>query len=424
MKPKLSQWKELLAARHKKKTADEKNEMEPSERGATDVPYVDIWQEYGTKPYWFAGDYCLIRETVYPLDYQHGCYRLGALHDVHRRWQEASFSHPLSCRRFAVSDLFFFDTETMGLSSGVGTVMFLLGHARVLGDRIIIRQHVLPHPGAEVALYQSFLSDVDYTTLVTYNGKAFDWPRLKTRHALVRDMVPKLPAFGHFDLYHAARRLWKDKLDSLRLAEVEKHILQIERDDDVPGFLAPMIYQEFLQTPHPDRIMPVLRHNEQDVLSLIALYIHLSIQLLEAMQISDPREQLAAARWLEAVGETAAARGVYEQASSKEVKEAQAAKWQLSLLYRRERRYEEAVAIWRDLFNHGSASWKTKAGLELAKAYEHHFRDAAEAHRYAAAAYEAWRSLAKASRQGMEKEEQEWRKRLERLTRKKNKLGK
>lgn len=180
--------------------------------------------------------------------------------------------------------------------------MFLLGHARVLGDRIIIRQHVLPHPGAEVALYQSFLSDVDYTTLVTYNGKAFDWPRLKTRHALVRDMVPKLPAFGHFDLYHAARRLWKDKLDSLRLAEVEKHILQIERDDDVPGFLAPMIYQEFLQTPHPDRIMPVLRHNEQDVLSLIALYIHLSIQLLEAMQISDPREQLAAARWLEAVG--------------------------------------------------------------------------------------------------------------------------
>gem|GEM_PF-3611585 len=106
------------------------------------------------------------------------------------------------------------------------------------------------------------------------------------------------------------------------------------------------------------------------------------------------------------------------------MKEAQAAKWQLSLLYRRERRYEEAVAIWRDLFNHGSASWKTKAGLELAKAYEHHFRDAAEAHRYAAAAYEAWRSLAKASRQGMEKEEQEWRKRLERLTRKKNKLGK
>ncbi|OQP07304.1 hypothetical protein B1690_05320 [Geobacillus sp. 46C-IIa] len=428
MKPKLSQWKELLAARHKRQGETEKSKEEskeePGKREEANVPFADVWREYGARPYWFAGDYCLIRETVHPLDYERGRYRLGALYDVHRRWQEAAFSHPLSCRGFSVGDLFFFDTETMGLSSGAGTVMFLLGHARVLDDRVIVRQHVLPHPGAEVALYQSFLSDVDYTTLVTYNGKAFDWPRLKTRHALVRDLVPKLPAFGHFDLYHAARRLWKDKLDSLRLAEVERHILHIERDDDVPGFLAPMIYQEFLQTPHPERLMPVLRHNEHDVLSLIVLYIHLSMQLLEAAQLSDPREQLAAARWFEAVGETAAARDVYEQASGQEAKEAQAAKWRLSLLHRREKRYEEAAAIWRDLFDHGSGLWKVKAGLELSKAYEHHFRNAAEAHRYAAMAYEAWRSLAKTSRQGLEKEEQEWRKRLERLARKKNGAGK
>ncbi|MED3666438.1 UNVERIFIED_ORG: hypothetical protein BDK47_12451 [Anoxybacillus amylolyticus] len=420
MKPKLAQWKELLAARHKKENDEEKEEEKPDGRPVTDVPYADVWREYGAKPYWFAGDYCLIRETVYPLDYQHGRYRLGALYEVHERWQEAPFSHPLSCRGFAVSDLFFFDTETMGLSSGAGNIMFLLGHARILGDFVTIRQHLLPYPGAEVALYQSFLSDVDYTTLVTYNGKAFDWPRLKTRHALVRNMVPKLPAFGHFDLYHAARRLWKDKLDSLRLSEVERHILHVERDDDVPGFLAPMMYKEFLQTPHPDRLMPVLRHNERDVLSLIALYIHLSVQLLEADRLADPKEQLAAARWFEAVGETAAARGVYEEASGKGAKEAQTAKWQLSLLYRKEKRYEEAALLWRDLFIHGNGYWKAKAGLELAKVYEHYFRDAAEAHRYAVMAYEAWRSLARMSRQHSEKEEAEWRRRLARLERKKN----
>lgn len=65
-----------------------------------------------------------------------------------------------------------------------------------------------------------------------------------------------------------------------------------------------------------------------------------------------------------------------------------------------------------------------KAGLELAKAYEHYFRDLDEAHRYAAAAYEAWRSLARASRQAADGEEREWRKRLERLMRKKNRPGK
>ncbi|MGZ0085540.1 ribonuclease H-like domain-containing protein [Caldibacillus thermoamylovorans] len=419
MKPKLSQWKELLAARHQSKRPADENEEAAKQR--SDVPYVDLWQEYGVKPYWYEGDYCLVRETSYPLAWPHGRYRLGDLYDVHRRWQEAPFSHPLSCRGLAVSDLFFFDTETMGLSSGVGNVMFLLGHARVLGDRVVVRQHVLPYPGAEAALYQSFLSDVDYTTLVTYNGKAFDWPRLKTRHALVRDVVPRLPSFGHFDLYHAARRLWKDALDSLRLEEVERSLLSIERGEDVPGFLAPMMYKEFLHTPHPDRMMPILRHNENDVLSLISLYIHLSIQLLEAAQLADPREQLAAARWLEAVGETAAARNVYEQASGKEAKEAEAAKWQLSLLYRREKRYEEAAAIWRDLLAGGNARWKVKAGLELAKAYEHHFRDAKAAHRYAVMAYEAWRPLARASRECSEKEEMEWRKRLARLERKKAK---
>lgn len=423
MKPKLSQWKELLAARHQPKAAAGELEAEAGECRAADVPFAEQWRQCGAVPHSFAGDYCLVRETVYPLDHEHGRYRLGAFYEVHRRWQEAPFSHPLSCRGFAVGDLFFFDTETMGLSSGAGNVMFLLGHARFAGDCVIVRQHFLPHPGAEVALYQSFLSDVNYTTLVTYNGKAFDWPRLKTRHALVRDMVPKLPAFGHFDLYHAARRLWKGRLDSLRLAEVERHILGVKRNDDVPGFLAPMMYQAFLQTPHPDRIMPVLRHNEQDVLSLIVLYIHLSIQLLDANQLTDPGEQLAAARWLETVGETAAARGVYEQAAAGQAKEAHMAKWQLSLLYRKEKRYDEAAALWRDLLECG-VYWKMKAGLELAKAYEHYFRDLDEAHRYAAAAYEAWRSLARASRQAADGEEREWRKRLERLMRKKNRPGK
>lgn len=152
----------------------------------------------------------------------------------------------------------------------------MLGHARVYEDRVTVKQHLLPKPGNEVALYQSFLSEVDITSLVTYNGKAFDWPQVKTRHTLIRDRLPKLPEFGHFDLLHGARRLWKHKMDRVSLGTVEKEELGIRRLEDTPGYLAPMLYFHFIKAQEPDLLKGVLHHNEMDVLSLISLYIHMS----------------------------------------------------------------------------------------------------------------------------------------------------
>jgi uncharacterized protein len=416
MKQKLARWKEQLASRASVET--ERSGVLFEKQREEDVPFLDEWRKKNVQPFFFDGDYCFIREVVYPLDYQHGRYRLGELHHIHDRWQDASFTHPLSSKGYEVSDLFFFDTETTGLSSGAGHIIFLLGHARVYEDRVVVRQHFLPHPGAEVALYQSFLSEVDYTTLVTYNGKAFDWPKVKTRHTLIRDAVPKLPAFGHFDLYHASRRIWKQKLESVRLSNVEKEILQIEREEDVPGFLAPMMYMDFLSAPHPDRIFPVFRHNELDVLSLICLSIHLSKHLLEASQLKDALEQLETARWLETLGETEVAKNVYERVAKKETKESWQAKWQLSLLYKKEKRYEEAVGIWKELWQSGSDTWKIKVGIELAKAYEHYFRDIHTAYHYAIGVYERWNTLSRSYKQPNTSQELELVKRIERLKRK------
>lgn len=111
---------------------------------------------------------------------------------------------------------------------------------------------------------------------MTYNGKAFDWPQVKTRHTLIRDRLPKLPEFGHFDLLHGARRLWKHKMDRVSLGTVEKEELGIRRLEDTPGYLAPMLYFHFIKAQEPDLLKGVLHHNEMDVLSLISLYIHMS----------------------------------------------------------------------------------------------------------------------------------------------------
>src|SRR5699024_4855932 len=222
---------------------------------------------------YFASDdeYCFIREKRYPLHYQHGKYPFQQLLAAIEGWNDFSGVHPLSAKGFQPDDLFFFDTETTGLGGGVGNTIFILGYARLVDDEIVLRQHFLPEPGLEVPLYQSFLENVDYTTLVTYNGKAFDWPQVKTRHTLIREHVPKLPSFGHFDLYHASRRLWKNELESTKLVTVEKEILSIERENDIPGYLAPMIYFDYVDRKHPEGVLQVLSHNEKDILSLITL---------------------------------------------------------------------------------------------------------------------------------------------------------
>ncbi|MBB3908379.1 ribonuclease H-like domain-containing protein [Anoxybacteroides rupiense] len=382
----------------------------------TDVPYLAQWRTMNAEPFFFDGEYCLIREVTYSLDQQHGIYRLGELHEIHEKWQQALFSHPLSSKGHDISDLFFFDTETTGLGSGTGNTIFLLGHARVYADRIVVRQHFLPHPGAEVALYQSFLSEVDYTTLVTYNGKAFDWPVLKTRHTLLRDTVPKLPAFGHFDLYHASRRIWKHRLESVKLAHVEKEILGVERTEDIPGFLAPMMYFEFLSSKQPDGMTGVLKHNEMDVLSLIVLYIHLSKQILQAYNIEHVTEKLEMGRWFDSVGEAGEARKIYEQVAEKEGKESARAKWQLSLIYKKEKQYEKAVKLWRELLQADFDPRSIKAAVELAKLYEHVYKKPEEAYEYAQTAYHMWKKIARTHR--FSEPSDELLKRLKRLERK------
>ncbi|WP_010284042.1 ribonuclease H-like domain-containing protein [Bacillus timonensis] len=339
------------------------------------IPFLDKWKEFGAEPFYFDDTYCMVRKVEYPLDYQHGLYSFSKLNDVIEMWDSSSLKHPLSAKGHQLEDLFFFDTETTGLGGGTGNTIFLLGHARVHEDRVVLTQHFLPNPGSEVALYQSFLSSVDYTTLVTYNGKSFDWPQVKTRHTLIRDALPNLPDFGHFDLYHAARRLWKNKLDSVRLSNVEKEILDIKRDGDVPGYLAPILYFDFVENQVPDGIFGVMRHNEIDILSLLTLYIHLSGVVMLNEKNKHTSDKYEVARWLEALGEIAKAQKLYEQVvdvdSDKEMK----AKLALAFLSKKEKKLEEAMKLFFEVSERGDDQDAVVACVELAKYYEHHRKD-------------------------------------------------
>ncbi len=356
-----------------------------------EIPFLDKWKELGAEPFYFDGTYCMVRKVEYPLDYQHGLYSFAKLKDCIEMWNTSSIKHPLSAKGHQLSDLFFFDTETTGLGGGTGNTIFLLGHARVQKDKVILTQHFLPNPGAEVALYQSFLSSVDYRTLVTYNGKSFDWPQVKTRHTLIRDALPKLPDFGHFDLYHAARRLWKNKLDSVRLSNVEKEILDIKRTDDVPGYLAPILYFDFVENQVPDGIFGVMRHNEIDILSLLTLYIHLSGAVILNEKNKYTSDKYEVARWLEALGEIGKAQELYQQVVDVDSEKETKAKLALAFLSKKEKKLEDAMKLFIQIHENGDDQDAVVASIELAKYYEHHRKDYETARDYANSGYVRWK---------------------------------
>ena len=169
----------------------------------------------------------------------------------------------------------FMDTETIGLAGGTGTVAFLIGAGYFLDD-------------GTFRLDQCFMRDYDdeepmleylaglfpgRETVVGYNSKSFDLPLMRTR--FIQNRIPfRLDGFSHYDLMHAARRFWKERLGSCTLQNVEKEILGLHRTGDVPSHLIPQYWFDYLRTRDARPLKGVFYHHQTDILSLVALAGH------------------------------------------------------------------------------------------------------------------------------------------------------
>jgi hypothetical protein len=171
---------------------------------------------------------------------------------------------PLAC---------YFDTETTGLSTGAGTVVFLAGLGHLEGNGLVVRQLLLPDYPHEAALLRLVAAELAARPrVVTYNGRGFDLPLLTTRltvHRLFREMAA-LPE-RHDDLLPVARRLYRRPLGGARLADVEAGVLGVMRTSDCPGSEVPSRYFSYLRGGSPDLLADVLDHNLQDIVSLALL---------------------------------------------------------------------------------------------------------------------------------------------------------
>lgn len=168
-------------------------------------------------------------------------------------------------------DLLAFDTETTGLAGGTGTRAFMIGAADVRDDGLRIRQLCITTLGAESAMLRAFSSWLSPTTvLLSYNGRSYDRPLLSTRYRLARLRDP-LPDLRHIDLLHPVRRRYRGVWANCRLATVERELLGVLREDDLPGSEAPGAWLAYLRGGSADKLRRVGLHNAQDLRSLFGV---------------------------------------------------------------------------------------------------------------------------------------------------------
>ncbi len=180
---------------------------------------------------------------------------------------------PLAQLPFSVDvnrPLFLLDTETTGLGTAAGTLIFLCGMAWWSGETLRVVQLWLPDHPDEEAFLDALAGYVPAGAwLVTYNGRTFDWPLITTRYRLSRREPPELA--GHLDLLPISRTLFKHRLPDARLASVESGVAGVHRDADLPGALIPDRYFAWLRRGEAEPLRDVMEHNHQDVVSMARL---------------------------------------------------------------------------------------------------------------------------------------------------------
>jgi uncharacterized protein YprB with RNaseH-like and TPR domain len=270
----------------------------------------------------------------------------------------------------------FLDTETTGLSGGTGTYAFLVGIAWWEGAELVMEQLFMRDHSEEASLLLDLSQRfADKKVLVTFNGKSFDWPLLETRYRMTR--AARVPDFdAHLDLLHPARRLWRFRLKSVALSELERHVLDLDRGDDIPSSTIPSRYFDFLRGGPGEPIAEVFRHNQKDLCGLASLAVRIAGLLEEPETCAgDASAALGVSRMLHRHGEVGMAREGYQRALTFGLPSDadRMARRELARLARKHGDFEQANALWESLL--GDSVDGIRAYEQLAIHFEHRARE-------------------------------------------------
>jgi len=387
-----------------------------------------------------AAGVCYMTTRAYALDETRGPSSLGSLLNL-----PPALFHPFH-PQFGLGDLHdyrhaaFLDTETTGLGNGAGVYCFMVGvgtfepwpNDRDAALHFVVRQYFMRNPVEERALLLALderLAEAELT--VTFNGRTFDLPLLRGRYRQNRRFMPPVGEGAaslaedrpHLDLLHPARRLWRRRLQSCRLINLEQQILGLMRsEDDVPGHLIPELYLQYVRNGLAGDMRRVFYHNLEDIVTMVALGDQLSrafgVEESPAAQTYLHELDLAAlGRAYEATNRLDLAETHYRRALEHVRNPADRADLfaRLGNLYKRQGRWHEAADIWQTWLSSVPDPGPTPY-VELAKACEWQLHDLAQAEMWTAWALHTLTT--DPSRLAHPDVERELRHRLDRLRRK------
>ena len=213
--------------------------------------------------------------------------------------------------------------------------------------------------------------------LITYNGKTYDVPLLETRYRMAAARPP-FARMAHLDLLHGARRLWKLRLDSCRLVDLENRILGLEREGDLPGEMIPYYYFQYLRIHQAFHLVPIFHHNVMDIVSLACLtaVVPFAFRSPHDTSLRHGADLVGLARWLAQAGRQEEAIALFRRAIDLGLPDELLFKtmWEMARLEKKLERYEAALAVYTDLA--GSPNpYRAPALEELAKFYERRERN-------------------------------------------------
>jgi len=328
-------------------------------------------------------------KNSYSLDTRYGQIKVGSGLDITGEILTC-LSKETEFQKIDLSTALFLDLETTGLSGGTGVIPFLIGLGYYRDDKFWVMQYFLNEIGEEegmLADLTQFLKDMNFQSIVTYNGKVFDIPLLETRFIINRLPFP-LNGLPHLDFLFPARRLWSHKYENCRLYNLALELVMTGRTEDIPSAEIPGRYFQYIQTGNYDLVEPIIYHNAEDILSLLGVIIMGASIVSEDMDIctADGMDYFGAGKIMESFGDKDKSLHFFRKALAGNPSEVVtlSVKRRLSVSHKKNKDWDEAVKLWKEM---SSIEMVTQDGLfsyrELAMFYEHREKDYEEARRTA-----------------------------------------
>jgi len=312
-------------------------------------------------------------DNILKQGYEHGVIQLCA---NHRHETLAIMGNNEAFSRLDRQNIVFIDAETTSLAGGAGTFAFMVGLGFYEQDNFRVIQLFLRDPSEELAFLSVLGSYIErFNGVVSYNGKSFDIPLLNNRH-VIHSLPSPFTQTSHLDLLHMARKLWRNRLTSRSLKDIEVEILHTSRTiDEVPGWLVPQIYFDYLQSGDARPLAGVFYHNRMDIVSLAALYVYLCGILNEPLTnpLTHFLDLIEIGSLYEQMGNSERAVKLYEQCLQNGLPRQSFLNVLLkyAFLYRKKGDWLTALPFWEK----AAELQHVDSCIELAKYYEHHERD-------------------------------------------------